>query len=76
MRLYAVTEDNRLLSIKERADKVGPVVAKVEKPAALKEGEPVKIVKGVVEGAPKAEEKAAKVEEKKEEKKEEKPANK
>lgn len=30
MRLYAVTEDNRLLSLKERADHVGPVVAKEE----------------------------------------------
>lgn len=30
MRLYAVTEDNRLLSIKERVEKVGPVLAKVE----------------------------------------------
>jgi len=31
MRLFAVTEDNRLLSLKERADAVGPVVEKVAK---------------------------------------------
>jgi outer membrane protein assembly factor BamB len=42
MRLFAVTEDNRLLSLKERAEKVGPVVAKVEEKKEPAKVEPVK----------------------------------
>lgn len=56
MRLYAVTEDNRLISIKERAEKVGPVVAKVAAPAEPKPGEVIKLgSKGVEKGEKAAE---------------------